>query len=282
MIRLISSPELADCHVKAVMNRVRKSFDEVSILTKIQKLGCRSIENFLLADVDTLRHWINNSSELLQFNDFKDMYSRFFSNGADKYVDGKYNAYSFIEELEVTVCPYCDDEYIDIVKVEGRQKRTSEVDHFFPKSEYPALAMCFYNLVPCGQVCNGLKTDDELGSNPHEANIESLTHIYPDLEIGILLDQVDPLQCAPKFHPKRGMVRNVDILTLEQRYSRHAEEVHRLLLNLQRYNVEKLNELERMGFGDKEQLISTIFAPQNPNEKRKALRQKMIRDLTGY
>ena len=282
MIRLNSSPDLEKRHVEAVTNRIKKSFDEALILTDIQKLGANNIEDFLLADVDTLRTWVSNSPEFLQFTAFKDMYSRFFSNGVDRYVDGDYNAYTFIRGLGVYVCPYCDDEYIDIVERDGKDKRTSEVDHFFPKSKYPALAMCFYNLVPCGQVCNGLKMENELGSNPYELNIEMLTFIYPDLPIGIALSQIEPSVCVPKFHPRKGMIKNVELLTLEQRYSRHAPLAHRLLLNLQLYSSEKIDELVRMGYGSREHIISTMFGPQDATEKQRSLHQKMIRDMTEY
>lgn len=37
---------------------------------------------------------------------------------------------------------------------------TAQLDHFFPKSEYPILALCFYNLVPSCPSCNKLKLDD--------------------------------------------------------------------------------------------------------------------------
>ena len=142
--------------------------------------------------------------------------------------------------------------------------------------------MCFYNLVPCGQVCNGLKMENELGSNPYELNIEMLTFIYPDLPIGIALNQIDPSVCVPKLHPRKGMIKNVDLLTLEQRYSRHAQLAHRLLLNLQLYSSEKIDELVRMGYGSREHIISTVFGPQDATEKQRSLHQKMIRDMTGY
>ena len=44
----------------------------------------------------------------------------------------------------------------------------------------------------------------------------------------------------------------------------------------------KIEELSKLGLGTKEDIISTVFGPQNKEEKRKALRQKMLRDLTGY
>lgn len=282
MRRLNDSRDLAERHVKAVINRIKNSYDESSVLADVQKLSVGSIDEFLLADVSTMRKWVSTSPQLLQFVIFKDMYSKYFSNGCDEYIDETYNAYSFIKALDISVCPYCDDEYIDIIDVKTGKKRTSEIDHFFPKSKYPALAMCFYNLVPSGQVCNGLKLHQELGSNPHEHEIESLTYLYPDLPVGIALEQVDPETCILRFHPKGGMKKNVERLALEQRYERHAVEAHRLLYNLQLYSPEKIDELVKMGFGSREKIISTIFGPQDSVEKKRALRQKMLRDLTGY
>lgn len=37
-----------------------------------------------------------------------------------------------------------------------------------------------------------------------------------------------------------------------------------------------------MGFGTREEIISSNFGPQDLEEKKKTLRQKMLRDLTGY
>ena len=60
---------------------------------------------------------------------------------------------------------------------------------FFAKSTYPALAMCFYNLVPSGQNCNGLKLDRGCGMNPYEKDIEEMTWLFPDIPIGISMEK---------------------------------------------------------------------------------------------
>ena len=58
--------------------------------------------------------------------------------------------------------------------------------------------------------------------------------------------------------------------------------VHRLLLNAQMCTPEKIDELTLMGFGSQDHIISTVFGPQDPAEKKKALHQKLVKDLTGY
>lgn len=282
MIRIMPSQELADKHAEAVLNRLKKQGREDAVLAEIKNLGLTDIKDFIMADIHLLSEWVQSCPEKLQFTQLKDIYGNYFSNGAKKYVDGEYNAYQFLNEFDITVCPYCDDEYLDIVTIDEKQRRTSEVDHFFPKSKYPALAMCFYNLIPSGQNCNGLKLEQELGMNPYESQIEEKTYLYPDIPVGVLLDSISPAECKVQFHAQDGMIKNVDLLGLEQRYQRHAPEVYRLLRNLQLYSEEKIDELVRLGYGTREEIISSNFGPQNPEEKKNALRQKMLKDLTGY
>lgn len=220
------------------------------------------LRQFILADVETLRNMIQHP-EQLQFRQFKDIYSRCFCAGAAKYVDeeAKYNAYSFIENMGVKICPYCEEEYLDVIeKSEGGKLRTLELDHFFPKGDYPGLAMCFYNLVPSGQACNGIKLNDMLGMSPYEADIEACTKLYPDLPLGVNMESVSVDDCIIKFHPTRGMKKNVEVLCLEQRYERHKPKAHRYLRNKQFYSNDKLDEMIRMGWlASREQAFQLLY-----------------------
>lgn len=282
MRKISVSDEAVSEHTAAIISRVKKDYDETVIWASVRQLGEDTIEDFLSAGVDKMRNWVINSPEKLKFTQFKEIYQKYFSNGTEKFVDGNYNAYRFLENIGVTVCPYCDDEYIDIVEISDKIKRTGEIDHFFSKSLYPALAMCFFNLVPSGQVCNGIKSTEGIGANPYETNIESWSRLYPDIPIGAALESIEPNDCIIRFHPKHGMIQNVETLGLEDRYKRHAPEAYRLLKNLQFFTEEKISELERMGYGTKEDIISFAFGPCDPQEKKNALRQKMLKDLTGY
>lgn len=280
MIHISMPAALVKEHIESVMHCIKRYYNEAQILAYVQELGISSIEAFLGADVTIMRKWVAGSADKLQFSSFKDLYSRYFSNGGNKYVYQDYNAYKFLKMLNQTVCPYCEDEYMDIVADASR--RTYEIDHFFPKSKYPALAMNIYNLVPSGQNCNGLKLEKELGSNPYEGDIEVQTWLYPDIPVGISMEAISPEKCEVKFHPQNGMRNNVDKLYLEERYKRHAKEAHRLLRNLQLYDNNKIEELCNLGLGPKEEIIATVFGPQDAEEKHKTLRQKMLKDITGY
>ena len=242
------------------------------------------LSDFILADVATLKIFVTKE-DLLKFKEFKTIYSSKFCNGATVYVDdqAKYNAYTLCENLKITVCPYCDEEYLDILKSDGKKTlRTLEIDHFYPKSEYPALAMCFYNLVPSGQNCNGIKKNELLGMNPYESNIEACTHLYPDFPIGMNMAKIAVSDCVIKFHPKQGMIQNVNMLRLEERYERHKGIAHKYITNLQFYSDEKIEELVKMGiFASKETAYRDLFDIPLPEDTYQKLFTKLRCDIVG-
>ncbi|AFM05355.1 hypothetical protein Fleli_3014 [Bernardetia litoralis DSM 6794] len=78
----------------------------------------------------------------------------------------KYNAYQLVEDLNINVCPYCNRNFIKNLNKSG--KRICEMDHFYPKSEYPFLGMSFYNLIPSCKTCNQTFKETKLVSvNPY-------------------------------------------------------------------------------------------------------------------
>ncbi|PEI87637.1 hypothetical protein [Bacillus toyonensis] len=62
-------------------------------------------------------------------------------------------AYTFVQNVNISVCPYCNSQYVfTYLNDTGRTRPV--LDHFFCKSEYPFLAISIYNLIPCCKVCN--------------------------------------------------------------------------------------------------------------------------------
>ena len=247
---------------------------------------CEWLREFLLASLSTLADWANNNKDILQFDQMKELYLSSFSNGIGNFVDkgGTYNAYTLIDAMGIKVCPYCEHEFLDIMEIDGKMKRTLEFDHFYPKGkdEYPGLAMCFYNLVPSCKPCNQIKKTNPVAANPYDPRIESLTWLYPDLEIGVNLETVKVDDCGILFHEKDGMKLNVKNLALETRYNHLKPEVHQLLSKKQKYSQEKLEELERMGYGTIEELEKEYFGNPRSVAKGKELHTKMKEDLIGW
>lgn len=69
--------------------------------------------------------------------------------------DKNWNSYELTRKLDVKVCPYCNKNWINTVFDENEGKITNpQLDHFFPKADFPILRLSFYNLIPSCETCN--------------------------------------------------------------------------------------------------------------------------------
>lgn len=79
--------------------------------------------------------------------------------------------HELISKLGITVCPYCDRQYITNYKEDEKdedEKTTADLDHFYIKSKYPYLALSLYNFVPSCQICNSrMKGSEDFFTKPH-------------------------------------------------------------------------------------------------------------------
>lgn len=80
------------------------------------------------------------TKKVFRYSKFCDKIAVFFIKNADK--------------LKIHSCFYCDAAYTGVFSTEEEVRRTFDVDHFFPKSEYPMFCLSLYNFVPSCQVCN--------------------------------------------------------------------------------------------------------------------------------
>lgn len=69
----------------------------------------------------------------------------------DYEVMSKKFAHVIVDQLAITVCPYCA---LECVQAFPEINVRPELDHFFPKSRFPFLAVGLYNLIPAGGICN--------------------------------------------------------------------------------------------------------------------------------
>ncbi|BCD01256.1 hypothetical protein BC30048_4158 [Bacillus cereus] len=180
--------------------RIRKKIDllvhsETNSLHKgiFNKIS-EELESIVLGDVTTLQDYVTWFDGIVKKVDkdeakeirrklsiFLDEYSYFSSKKTG------WSAYEFVKEIDVTICPYCNSQYIfvynsrniikDSIKIHGKTRAV--LDHFFDKGKYPFLAISIYNLVPCCKVCNsdfkGTKSVDlEEYYSPYEKGLSDL------------------------------------------------------------------------------------------------------------
>ena len=81
----------------------------------------------------------------------------------EKLYKGDWNRHELLSLMGIEVCPYCQRNYISNYegyeennKKTKTKKTTAHLDHFYPKADYPFLALSLYNFIPSCQVCNSV------------------------------------------------------------------------------------------------------------------------------
>lgn len=101
---------------------------------------------------------------------------------------GGNTAYWLMDQLDVRVCPYCNRMYTTHISRCGKNGGIirADFDHFYPRSRYPYLSLCLFNLIPSCSYCNKLKSDHaesyipDYGLRDEDKNSEkSRSIIYP-------------------------------------------------------------------------------------------------------
>lgn len=142
------------------------------------------------------------------------------------YDDADFPNYQMTEALALKACPYCNREEIQYQTITDENGlihniMDSELDHFYPKGRIPYLAVCLYNLVPSGRICNGgngkheKDTYDEHIVNPFSLQGSDGISFVLDIRTGGILDyktfdkacSIITLTPNPSLEPNRIMFK---------------------------------------------------------------------------
>lgn len=158
-----------------------------------------------------------------------------------------------IERIGVEVCPYCGRSYVYSVnhptKSNPNTKVKTELDHFLPKSEYPYLAINYYNLVPSCKTCNDSPckwNNDPIGK---DRGHEYLMHPYEFRESDIQFSYIPTTRfyndfsvCVDMVCSNRDLDKGYkDWLALDKFYAKHNNVVTRMYVQLEGIVADKYN-----------------------------------------
>lgn len=126
------------------------------------------------------------------------------------------------QNLELEICPYCGVENIQTYIGEGIDIRP-DLDHFYPKTRFPFLAISIYNLIPAGTICN----------QKHKKNYPMLEHMHPYID-SLNDDVVFDFMYRPGFDIKDDLFinilqqnelkeKNINIFKLREFYNKNME-----------------------------------------------------------
>jgi hypothetical protein len=147
------------------------------------------------------------------------------------------------KQLNIKVCPYCNAQNTLITeKGYGKEIIKFQLDHFYPKSEFPYLSISLYNLIPSCANCNLTKSSKGLNRithyNPHDmdlANKSKFNLVYDPspskLTVKGIKNQILNIQFKAKYKDPLDIVKNHnEMYHIDGVYNRHKDVAEELLL----------------------------------------------------
>ncbi len=250
---------------------------------------------------------ISNLLKIFGYSGFSDGKKVLMKNG------NGWNRHSFMAELGIKVCPYCNRQYItsyfigvnkdkkdsekQSAETENEMARTTtDTDHYYPKSFFPLLSMNIHNMIPSCQICNSRMKLNKVRSKEER-------HLYPYkdkssiLKFEINFDKLEDLynfsQSDIKIslkYPKRGEYhkraeQSVELFKLEQIYQAHTDIVYCLKENMKNYSEKKYEKIfcKNYGeiFGSYDEFLRILYPFLNEDEKNVPL-TKMKKDIYKF
>ena len=222
-----------------------------------------------------------------------DAYSNYTGSQNRYDLDGKKQrlGYWLVNQLGITVCPYCNHNYI-FTRDPENEKGRADLDHYYPKSKISHLALSFYNLIPCCKTCNsnGIKGDQTIDINPYEGGFEN-SHLFTvvnlveffltqEQETEVKLVKNESYAKEPSLDP----TENIRVFRLNELYSQHGTLVRDLMTKAEAYHegyYESLREsFKGVGIGSNKDLDRLIFGNYvAPEDFGKQPLSKFTRDI---
>jgi len=92
-----------------------------------------------------------------QFDDLNKCISSVFNY--NEIIDSKIRV-EILNNIEITICPYCNRQYIDFYRRNKRLRSVAQLDHFYPKKKFPLFSMTLANFIPSCSYCNTVLKND--------------------------------------------------------------------------------------------------------------------------
>lgn len=136
-LQLLSS-ERQSIYIPLIISDMQGTTVASEIKKQLTLLSSMKLGNHILSDDIKSQYpdWVTEFSNLFDYNAMSQVFGHEITNN-----------------MGLDVCLYCNNEDIETINVEGAETRP-DLDHFFPKSKFPFLALTLSNLIPAGSRCN--------------------------------------------------------------------------------------------------------------------------------
>ena len=302
MLKIIVNKELFDLHIEEIFLKINGLFEGIneSNLDQIDKKCLKyikdNLKDILKANNNELKEYIkyfqeNYPNSIGVENQKKEEWHQLYKIIRAEIFEKEYNnwgkrktygSYKFVEILDLKTCPYCNRNYTFIVDEESGKLRP-ELDHFYPKSIYPFLAMSFYNLIPSCPICNHTKSSkvSENLINPYDIKDDDFKFTYKPTDISfsqIESKKYDMDSFEIEFKKKN---ENIDIFKLDELYKQHKDIVVDLLMKKAYYPKSYVEELEKsFGFTKDEIYRYLLNNYKKEEDLHKRPLSKLMKDIS--
>lgn len=306
MIRIEFNQNLFNEHIEQIKAKIEPFLLEEKITNFILEDNDKdclryigsNLENILKSDTHTLKVYIqyfkDNYPKSLGISNQKkedwdplykiirkDIFEKEYDNWSNRKT---YGAYVFVKELGLKTCPYCNRNYTFIVDEKSGRLRP-ELDHFYPKSLYPFLAMSFYNLIPSCSICNHTKKDKDSFDlnliNPYDINNENIKFTYIPSSIdftNVESKKYDFENFDIEFTQTNS---NIEVFKLDELYKQHKDIVLDLLIKKVYYPTSYIEELRNsFGFSEDEIYRYLLCNYKREEDLHKRPLSKLIKDIS--
>lgn len=200
-------------------------------------------------------------------------YSRMYKNMRNTY--GK----KLIQSSELFICPYCSRSYIGVIESEINSKSiTPDLDHFYPKSRYPFLAVTLSNLIPSCLFCNQRAKNSV---DFYKFSIYPPQKIFDEIEFDfdaylnkIYIKNYGQLILKPEYKT------HLETFLIQEVYASHTEVLKSIINKAQKYRKSKIEDIAKYTMGlTTSEIKKIVFFEYEFMSKKRELLYKLKQDL---
>lgn len=153
-----------------------------------------------------------------------------------------------VEKTGVTVCPYCNRNFVN----NGKDRAMAQFDHFFDKKTFPLFAISLYNLIPCCSSCNHTKQSKSISFSPYDYDFRTddmLTFDYCLENINkyrIKINTNENITDCNGKDRKNPIASNIEVLQLREQYSLHTDLLKQIIFKTRKMSESYLQEIREM------------------------------------
>ncbi|WP_295574075.1 hypothetical protein [Intestinibacter sp.] len=189
---------------------------------------------------------------------------------------GEWNRHKLLYRLNINVCPYCNRVPItNYVNLDGREKTTGDLDHFYCQNKYPFLGLSLYNFIPSCPYCNSrykLQKDflEERHIYPYKEsfgdNAKFKTDFNDDYDLSYLNGNSTNFNLNIEIKTQDSdelakLNNSIKTFRLKELYSKEKEYIRDIIKKCNYYNSKEIDMLYKFEnlFDSKEEIREMVF-----------------------